>query len=218
MAQYDIFKVRFERPVSKQELRDFGYDHDLEVASFTRTSATLNSLAGMQSEEEVRDCLRTHYPDQVIEVVGLTPTEYAEPEVSVDIEGLKVNLGAGGEKIPGWLGLDVPPERIPEFYEVEELEEEITPDITAELPNLPLEDESVAAFRMRDVLIYLNLPERRQLGREVHRCLKPGGVFVTLEHIGDERVFKPWLRVVSIESGGRAVYGSQLMRTVYRKE
>lgn len=121
---------------------------------------------------------------------------------------LRVNLGAGKEVIKGWKSLDLPPEQNPSFEDIT-----LTPDIVADLPNIPLPDNSVSTFRTKDLLMDYqmasDLPINQSLdalGSEIRRCLKPGGRLITIEVPPLSKAFAKYLRVVSITPGALLPY------------
>ena len=135
--------------------------------------------------------------------------------------GLRVNLGAGGEVIEGWKSLDLPPEKIKEFGLMRP-EGVLAPDIAAVLPHIPLPDNSVSAFRSRDLLMHYEAEglDFTELGREIRRTLKPGGVLITIENRGFERKLGRWLRVASIVPGRQIPYmpEKRFLVTTYIKD
>jgi len=195
----------------KDAVADVSFEFPLEPS-------VLQERYGEFKEEYPRWFPSASFPDLVdVKRIG-APTEFKQAmkyvEPSITTSGLKVNLGAGFERVPGFLSLDMLPEESI-TYEKGAMPK---PDIVAEMPDLPFDDESVDVFRMRDVLVEQDLPFQKLLGREVKRCLKPGGLFVVIEHEGFKRAFSPLLKMKSSEQGGKVPYGPGFFwRTVYQK-
>jgi len=117
-------------------------------------------------------------------------------------KNLKVNLGAGGERIRGWKSLDLPVDA-PGRKVVD-----LTPDIVATLPKIPLPSNSVSMFRSKDLLMdyqmFSDLPFKQsidKLGREIRRVLKSGGKLITIEQPELSRALAKYLRIVSVVPG-----------------
>jgi len=93
-------------------------------------------------------------------------------------EELNINLGAGGEVIPGYKSFDLPME-----YQTQQ--EVITPDIVGDIgENLQFDNNSVNNFRMKDVLVYLDIAQTNHFFEEIARVLRPGGKFTLIENPG----------------------------------
>ena len=156
-----------------------------------------------------------------VKVRTYKPHRYTETKVIVPPEGLRINLGAGAERIKGWKSLDLPPENVAEFGLMRP-EGVLTPDIVATLPHIPLPVNSVAAYRSRDLLMHYAEEglDFAELGREIKRTLKPGGVLITIENKGFERKLGRWLRIASIVPGRRVPYKpeTRFLVTTYVKD
>ena len=132
---------------------------------------------------------------------------------------LKVNVGAGREKIKGWVSFDLPPEENVTYTDVG-----VTPDIVGDAMDLPFEDDSVDILRTRDLLMDFEAEEAGRLpalAREFYRVLKPGGRLITIEIRGFHRKFSGPLRIESIRKGGRVPYlprGGRFLVTTYVKD
>ena len=225
-----FYKVRFAQPPNRKALSDFLVDHDGAIQKLDKRDATalVEFLDDPQFPVDtawVEELFTEFEGPRALTVRQTTiPMEkYVEPPIKV-ANKIAVNLGAGMERLPGFRRLDMPPKEQMYNYDTTVYPaatitaENLTPDIIAELPNLPFPDGSVDVFRMRDVLIYLDLEDRKQLGRELRRCLKPGGTFIAIEHTGDERAFSRYLTIKSVERAGKVHYGTGFFwRTVYQK-
>ncbi|HYC93261.1 MAG TPA: methyltransferase domain-containing protein [Thermoanaerobaculia bacterium] len=76
--------------------------------------------------------------------------------------GRAVHLGAGGHHLDGWINVDVLPDGA---------------DLLADFVHaLPFRSESVDFLHSEDLLEHLDLGVGKELLRECHRVLKPGGV------------------------------------------
>lgn len=78
-------------------------------------------------------------------------------------EKIKINLGSGHWKFPGWVNVD--------------LDRESLPQVCANLAfALPFRSESVDLVHSEDFIDQLELQQARRLLTECHRILKPNGV------------------------------------------
>lgn len=211
-----FFKVRFAHLPSKRSLEDFLANRDGGLLELDKSSALVEFMDDPNfpiDTNGVKEVFVEFEGPKVLDVKKVhVSTEYIEPAISTAGK-VAVNLGAGRERIPGFLRLDMPATESISY----EYAEELIPDIAAQLPDLPFDDESVDVFRMRDVLIEGEV-EASELGPEVRRKLKPGGLFVTLEHETFKRAFSRWLKIKSIEKAGKVPYAPGFFwRTVYQK-
>ena len=137
-------------------------------------------------------------------------------------EELKINLGAGRERLKGWKSLDVnpksPPKRVDTTYGA--LSTDDLPDIVSVLPKIPVPSGSVNMLRSRDLLMDYESAgfSIARLGREIRRVLKKGGKMITIEVPGFERSLSPYLRVVSVVPGGVAPYFKGMSKEGLKEE
>ena len=76
----------------------------------------------------------------------------------------KVQLGAGRNCSDDWINID--------YYDADHV------DLNHDLKKpLPFPDNSIEEFYSHHVLEHFNLPDLTNLLKEIHRCLKPGGIF-----------------------------------------
>lgn len=76
---------------------------------------------------------------------------------------MKISLGAGGVRLPGWIHVDFDPE--------------CRPDVRADLSApLPFADQSAAYLHSEDFIGQLTFAQARGFLGECYRILKPGGV------------------------------------------
>lgn len=81
--------------------------------------------------------------------------------------GVRINLGSGHWKLPGWVNVD--------------LDRESRPDVCADLSvALPFRDGCADYMHTEDFIDQLDLPRARDFLRECHRILRPGGVLRVL--------------------------------------
>jgi len=131
-------------------------------------------------------------------------------------EVLKVNIGAGRERFKGWKSLDLPPEENATFT-AKAGDVTLTPDIVAELPVLPFDNESVSMLRMRDFATDYEWGFGRQqwsksqklLGEELYRVLKKGGKLIVIDVPGTFAWLSQYFRRVSVHTGGRPAWLSE---------
>ena len=76
---------------------------------------------------------------------------------------VKINLGSGHWKLPGWLNVDLDCESMPG----------VCADLAA---GLPFRDASADLMHSEDFIDQLELDQARAFLGECHRILKPGGV------------------------------------------
>ncbi len=213
-SDFHFYRVRFRNPVAEEDLRDFLSDYEGALVELDRerTSAVVEFTDDSETSE-IKTLLQEFEGPEVSDVRRVeVPTAYTEPPIP--LTGRMVNLGAGRERIPGFLRLDMPAEESLTY----DVSEELTPDIVAELPNLPFDDASIDVFRMKDVLIYLEEEEHETLAKEVHRALKPGGYFIVIELHDFGEVFRSRLTLRSKERAGKVVYAAGFYtRWVYQK-
>ena len=78
-------------------------------------------------------------------------------------EKVKINLGSGHWKLPGWISVDMDAQSLPE--------------VCADLAKrLPFKSESADLLHSEDFIDQLELNDARAFLQECHRILKPGGV------------------------------------------
>jgi len=78
-------------------------------------------------------------------------------------EKVKINLGSGHWKLPGWISVDLDASSLPE--------------VCANLAKrLPIKCGSADLLYSEDFIDQLELEDARTFLRECHRILKPGGV------------------------------------------
>jgi len=122
---------------------------------------------------------------------------------------MKINIGGGFEKIDGWLNADESRDNQCCFGD-----KKFDPDVIIDVDELPLpfEDGSIDAFRMRDVMIETNhicnidpgsksYEHWKKFAKEIERCLKPGGMFILIEHQGYHVPYDEVLELVLREKG-----------------
>src|ERR1035437_6096292 len=73
---------------------------------------------------------------------------------------MKLNLGAGEEKIPGFISVD--------FYE--------HADVKCDVRKLPYADNSIEEVRAYHLIEHFNFKEAYDLVKEWHRVLQPNGI------------------------------------------
>ncbi len=84
-----------------------------------------------------------------------------------DLSDVKLNLGCGSEKRPGFINIDI--------------DDNFNPDITTDIETgLPFGSNSVDAVIALDFLEYISIGKTIFVINEIWRVLKPGGTF---EHI-----------------------------------
>ena len=77
---------------------------------------------------------------------------------------MKINLGSGHWKIPGWVNVDI--------------DAGSRPDVLADLSRpLPFRDAVADFMHTEDFIDQLELPAAANLLRDCHRIIRPGGVF-----------------------------------------
>ncbi|MEJ8568785.1 class I SAM-dependent methyltransferase [Elongatibacter sediminis] len=82
-------------------------------------------------------------------------------------EGVRINLGSGHWKLPGWVNVD--------------LDRDSRPDVCADLSaGLPFRDRCADYMHTEDFIDQLDLEHARRFLRECHRILRPGGVIRVL--------------------------------------
>lgn len=82
-------------------------------------------------------------------------------------ESVRINLGSGHWKLPGWINVD--------------LDRASRPDVCADLAaGLPFRDASADYLHTEDFIDQLDLEHARGFLRECHRILRPGGVLRVL--------------------------------------
>lgn len=85
------------------------------------------------------------------------------PDDPLKEKGIKLHLGCGKRKLPGWVGVDS--------------REDVGADVVADVRDLSLwEGDSVNAIYACHVLEHIPRPEALRTLREWHRVLKPGGI------------------------------------------
>ncbi len=120
----------------------------------------------------------------------------------------KVNIGGGFEKIPGWINSDLPEGESPTYENLPQPEMVVDID---KLP-LPLKDNSVDAFRMKDVMIETDhicwmdpggegYEHWKRFAKEIERCLKPGGLFIMIEHRDYHKPYDEVLNLIVRQKG-----------------
>ena len=125
---------------------------------------------------------------------------------------LKLNLGCGLDKRPGYINIDV--------------REEVKPDLVWDLHYVPLPfpDNSVEEVIAKDVIEHVSWRRVEALLKDIHRILKPGGrLYVQvpdLEAIAKKVILSPDFKYGDLE-GFKAisywVYGAQDYRDNYHK-
>jgi predicted SAM-dependent methyltransferase len=79
---------------------------------------------------------------------------------------MKISLGAGGVRFPGWLHVDADPQW--------------QPDVVADLSQpLPFADDYADFLQSEDFIGQLSFAQAREHLRDCHRVLKRGGVLTT---------------------------------------
>ena len=108
---------------------------------------------------------------------------------------MKISLGSGGVRFPGWLHVDA--------------DLQWQPDVVADLSQpLPFADDDADFLQSEDFIGQLSFAQAREHLRDCHRVLKRGGVLrlltpdlaVLVDHYqrGDTRVLELWKREVGI--------------------
>jgi predicted SAM-dependent methyltransferase len=108
---------------------------------------------------------------------------------------MKISLGSGGVRFPGWLHVDADPQW--------------QPDVVADLSQpLPFADDYADFLQSEDFIGQLSFAQAREHLHDCHRVLKRGGVLrlltpdlaVLVDHYqrGDTRVLELWKREVGI--------------------
>ena len=125
----------------------------------------------------------------------------------------KINIGGGFEKIKGWINSDLPEGESPTFDNLPQ------PELVVDIEKLPLpfDDNSIDAFRMRDVIIETGFifyyepggegwENTTAFAKEINRCLKPDGLFIMIEHKDYYKPFDRILELVLREKGPVPIY------------
>ena len=83
---------------------------------------------------------------------------------------MKINLGCGKRKMPGWINIDS--------------EKNVDPDIIRSIENgLPFQDNSIEVVNARAILEHIKQGKLTDVMREIYRVLKPGGLlYVMVPH------------------------------------
>ncbi len=88
---------------------------------------------------------------------------------------LKINIGCGTSKVPGYVNIDLDPD--------------VNPDLIADINKLPYDDDSVSCIRAYDILEHIDVEGLK----EIHRVLSPEGTLVvSVPHYGCKNAYNDY--------------------------
>lgn len=121
---------------------------------------------------------------------------------------MRLNVGAGRERFPGWFNLDLEPGIGAGGSIVE-----VSPDVIGSADSLPFDDSTITTLRTRDLLMDYEAEyggSLRSLIQEFYRVLKPGGRWIAIEVRPFSNLRTGLFEVSDVRLGGKISYMSDL--------